>query len=176
MSRLAGLEKTTPGSRTRGVTSSPAGALFLPSVAALCTSHSSVASCSNSLLYPKRYLPLVGFGKHYTVSGGRRLKQKKDLGIFEQRALQREGASMWNIIRALPCCRTLCLNIPAQMSKGPFNGRVQVGQTYDAYFHPPVASPFAQTLSGSILIITRISFTLNLTLNHIRAHAPIRSL
>jgi len=35
----------------------------------------------------------VGFGKDYTVSGGRRLKQKRDVWIFEQRALQREGAS-----------------------------------------------------------------------------------
>ena len=94
MSRLVGLEKTTPSSRTRVVTSSPAGALFLPPVAALCTCQTSVVSCSNSFLYLKRYLPSGDLGSTILESGGRRLLQKRDMGIFEQRALQREGASM----------------------------------------------------------------------------------
>ena len=66
LGRLNGLEKTTPGTRTRAVTSSPpVGALFLPTVAAYCVNVDFCGELLEQPLVTSRYLPLVGLGKRF---------------------------------------------------------------------------------------------------------------
>ena len=64
LGRLNGLEKTTPGTRTRAVTSSPlVGALFLPTVAAYCVNVDFCVELLEQLSVTSGTCPLWDLGK-----------------------------------------------------------------------------------------------------------------